>query len=95
MGGNEFFKTNSTENYNIIIGQNVSTMSVEVERNQESNLKIKNLKQSIEPFYEKEDYYKPARVCIFLVTIISNIKVMAMEIKYYQSNNSLIKLNHT
>ena len=43
----------------------------------------------------EEEYYKPVRFGIFLVTLLSNMKVMVIEIKAYQSKNTLTKLNHT
>ena len=49
---------------------------------------IKNLLEQ-----EGEDY-EPVRVTI-IVTIVSNMKVMLIEMKPYQSMNSLLKLNHT
>ena len=49
---------------------------------------IKNLLEQ-----EGEDY-EPVRVTI-IVTIVSNMKVMVIEMKPYQSMNSLLKLNHT
>ena len=44
---------------------------------------------------EEEYHYKPVRFGIFLVTLLSNMKVMVIEIKAYQSKNTLTKLNHT
>ena len=49
---------------------------------------IKNL------FEQKEDSYKSVKV-IFIETIISNIRVIVIEINPYQSNDTLMKLNHT
>ena len=48
---------------------------------------IKNLFE-----HEEEDYYKPVRVAIFGVTIVLNTKKTLTQIKNYQLNNILIKL---
>ena len=52
---------------------------------------IRDIKNLLEQ--EGEDY-EPVRVTI-IVTIVSNMKVMVIEMKSYQSMNSLLKLNHT
>ena len=52
---------------------------------------IRDIKNLLEQ--EGEDY-EPVRVTI-IVTIVSNMKVMVIEMKPYQSMNSLLKLNHT
>ena len=50
---------------------------------------IKNL------FEQEEDYNKPVREVIFTEKVISNVKLMVIKIKPYQSKNTLMKLNHT
>lgn len=50
--------------------------------------------RDIKNLFELEDYYKPVTVG-HINSNISNLKVIVIEIKYYQSNNSLKKLNHT
>ena len=45
-------------------------------------------------FEQEEGYSKPVRVGMFVATIISNIEIMVIETKPYQSKNTLKKLNH-
>ena len=45
-------------------------------------------------FEQEEGYSKPVRVAMFVATIISNIEIMVIETKPYQSKNTLKKLNH-
>ena len=42
-------------------------------------------------FEQQEEHYKPSELVTFGITIIT---LMLIEIKTYQSNNILIKLNH-
>ena len=46
-------------------------------------------------FELEEDYYQPVIVGNISNNIISKIKVIAIKIKPYPSENTLIKLNHT
>ena len=46
---------------------------------------LKTILRDIRTLFEQEDdYYKPIRVGSFGTTIISNMKVMVLEIKTYQ-----------
>ena len=40
-------------------------------------------------FEQEEGYSKPVRVGMFVATIISNIEIMVIETKPYQSKNTL------
>ena len=51
--------------------------------------------RDIETFFEQEeDFYKSVRVGNFWSNNILNMKVMEIEIKPYQSKNTLMKLSH-
>lgn len=51
--------------------------------------------RDIKNLFELEDYYKQVTVDHFHSNNISTLKVTVIELKYYQSNNSLKKLDHT
>ena len=66
-------------------------------RLKEENEAIKErVVRNIRNFFEyEEDYYKLIRLGNFWSKNILNIKVMVIEVKHYQLENILIKLEHT
>ena len=89
------FKTNSTKND----CKSAHVKNVYDDGKKPRNLKLKALSEhwiirNTKILFEQEtDYYRLVRVVIFIATIILNKKVMVIEIKDYQSNNALMKLN--
>ena len=66
-------------------------------RLKEENEAIKErVVRNIRNFFEyEEDYYKLIRLGNFWSNNILNMKVMVIEVKHYQLENILIKLEHT
>ena len=71
-----------------------SVLRLEKENKAIKDIILRNIRNLFEN--EEEENYKSVRksFVFFLVKIILNIKVMMIEVKHYQLNNILIKLDH-
>ena len=54
---------------------------------------LRDIRKLFEHEKGEENYYNPVRI-VFVVTIKLNVKVKVIEIKHYQLQNILIKLDH-